>query len=476
MSVARAVWKSTALTAGAAQVTAMLAFASSIVIARAIAPDEIGRYALAAAIVAIATSAGSMQMGGFCIVSDDLTPSLLRSSLGVELSTGCAAFVLFSLGVLGYAGISGDAAFAGLLLLGGLVLLTNPFTCLGARFNRDLSYGPTTRALIGSQLAGAIVKMTLALVGLGAWGLMLGDVAVSLFYAVAMLRLVPEGLRPTLDRRELRAQLQFGVPSQLTGVLSTAAQRGQDIVVAASLGTRQLGFFYLASRICGQVYQLCRSLTNSLLPAFSQAADHELRRRFTAVTRMSALFVAFPLAVLIADSSGFVTLFFGEPWLPAATPLVLLFAAVSIRFVFWHVGNLLKARRRVREMTVLTAVQLALLLSLMYAGARIWGLIGVSVAALLVELVLVAPRIRLIRSVVPFSLWDSFHVPLAVLATASLCALAVASVTGGLVGLVLVTLVSGAVCTAGLWLTEAPLVLVALHSLRGGGGAAHARS
>jgi lipopolysaccharide exporter len=466
MSSARDVWRSTALTAVGSQATGLMSFASSIVIARAMAPAEVGRYALVAAIVAIATGAGSMQMNGYCVVVDRLTPRVLRSALALELSAGIATFGLLAAGAVAYVAATHDLAFAGLLLLGGLVLLTNPFGCLASSFNRRLSYGPSTQAQVVTQALGATIKAGLAVAGLGAWGLLIGDVTISAAYAIWMLRLVPEGRAVAFDRANLRAQLQFGVPSMLTGLLSTGAQRGQDIVVAATLGTRQLGFFYLASRICGQVYQLGRSLTVPLLPAFSRVRDAQLERRFTKVTRLSAFFVAAPLAVLIAEGRDLVTAVFGERWQPAAVPLTLLFAAVGLRFVFWHVGNLLKSQARVREMTVLTAAQLVLLLAGSYLGARLHGLIGLAVASVVVEALLTLPRLRLIRSVVRFSNRSTFWAPVGTLLVAAAVARSVAAWTGGVGGLIVTGAAVAAVFAAALWLTEHATILTASAAFR----------
>jgi PST family polysaccharide transporter len=466
---ARDVWRSTALTAAGSQAVGAVSFASSIVIARAVAPHELGRYALVAAIIAIATSAGSMQMNGFCVVVDQLTPTVLRSALALELAAGIVSFMLVAGGAIGYGLLAGDSAFAGLVILGALVLLSNPFGCLASQFNRRLAYGATTAALVVSQALGAALKAALALAGFGAGGLLAGDVAISVVFALWMLAIVPEGRGLGVDRASLRAQLEFGIPSLLTGVLSTGAQRGQDLVVAATLGTRQLGFFYLASRICGQVYQFGRSLTLALLPAFSRASDGELARRFVVTTRLSAFFVGIPLAVLAVEARGVVSSVFGDRWQPAAAPLVLLFGAVGLRFVFWHVGNLLKARGRVREMTALTAAQLVFVVAGTYIGGRAGGLVGIAAASVGIELVLTLPRLALIRSVIPFSLWRTLRAPLTTVALAACAGAPVTVVVPGAVGLGLAAAVIVGVGAAGIWASEAATVLVAIGSFRRSG-------
>jgi O-antigen/teichoic acid export membrane protein len=404
MSVAARTIRASVMTGSASQLAALASLATSIAIARILAPEEVGRYALVATIVALATQAASTQMSGFYIVSRETPPSLLGSCIALELIGGLVVYSVTGAIGAAYAGVTSDWSFAALLLVAGTVLITNPAVVFASVWNRDLRFGRTAAVQVAAIVLGCSVKVGLAASGAGVWALVLGDVVVSVVTAVAYLALVRDHWAFGLDRALLRGQLSFGLPSLGTGLLSVASIRAQDLVVAACLGTRALGLFYIATRISTQIYQLGRSLSLALLPAFSRTDDAQLARAYAQVTRYSALLMVLPSALLLTLARPFVEVVFGSAWRAAALPVAILMAAAAIRFVLWHVGNLLKSRGRVREMMVLTAVQLVLVTAGSIAGALVAGLVGVAAAVLLVEILLAVPKLRLIQSVIPFQL------------------------------------------------------------------------
>lgn len=412
MTLLRRTARSAAWTFGGFQVTGVLTFVSSIVVARVLDPSELGRYALVASIVAVVSAAGSLQMGGYYVVAEEASPQLLRTGLAIELGIGAALFAALGAGAVVYGATTGQWDICGYLLVAGGVLLTNPFGSLSAVFTRELEYRPSTLAQVGTFVLSVGVKIALVLAGFGIWGLVVGDLLLSALYGIAMLALVPAGRGLAFDRVLARRQLAFGVPLLFTGFLGMATLRSQDFIVAGILGTHALGLFYLATRLASQAFMLGRSLAVPLLPAFSRSTDAQLARGFAMTTRLSGFFIALPLAVAVPLAGPLVETLYGEKWSSAALPLTLLFAAMAIRFVFWHTGNLLKSRGRVREITWLAVVQLVLTLGACTAGAVLGGVTGVALGVLAVEIVLVVPKLRLIRSVVPFRIGDAVRDPL----------------------------------------------------------------
>jgi O-antigen/teichoic acid export membrane protein len=260
-----------------------------------------------------------------------------------------------------------------------------------------------------------------------------------------MLWLIPDSRGLAFDRVYARRQLGYGIPSLAIGAMSTATVRGQDFIVAGILGTRSVGFYYLAARLPNQVYQLARSLSMALLPAFSRAEGDRLARAYALVTRYSAFLILFPLALAIPLAEPLIVLLYGPQWRPAAAPLVLLMAAFAVRFVFWHLGNLLKSRNRVRDLTPVMLLQFVATMIGCYFGARSFGLVGAASAILAVELVLIAPKVRLIRTVVPFELGTVLAEPLAAFAVSAGIATAAATYLPGATALLVSALSASAI-------------------------------
>jgi PST family polysaccharide transporter len=408
--------RSTVWTFGGQQATAVLALATSVAIARLTDPSELGRYALAVGIAALVSTGASLQAGGYYVVSPEADARLLRTGLTLEFSLGAALFALTAAGGLLYGEWQDDYGFAALLIASALVMLTNPFNSLDAWFSRRFAYRNPTVARTACLVMSALLKIALLIAGLNAWALVIGDVALSAAYGLTMLWLIPDARGFAFDRSYARRQLHYGVPSMAIGALSTATVRGQDFIVAGLLGTHSVGFYYLAARLPNQVFQLARSLSLALLPAFSRADGERLARAYAIVTRYSAFLILLPLALAVPLAELVIRLLYGSRWEPAAEPLVLLMAAFAVRFVFWHLGNLMKSRDRVRELTPVIVLQFVATMVICYIGARWFGLVGTAAGVLVVELLLIGPKVRLIRSVVPFDLGRALAGPVAAFA------------------------------------------------------------
>jgi lipopolysaccharide exporter len=419
--------RSTAWTFGGQQATAVLALATSVAIGRLTDPSELGRYALATGIASLVSTGASLQAGGYYVVSPHADARLLRTGLTLELSLGAALFLLTAGAGLAYGALQDDYGFSALLIASALVMLTNPFNSLDAWFSRRFAYRSPTVARTACLVMSALLKIGLLFLGMNAWALVIGDVALSAAYGLAMLWLIPDARGFAFDRPYARRQLHYGVPSMFVGALSTATVRGQDFIVAALLGTKSVGYYYLAARLPNQIYQLARSLSMALLPAFSRAEGERLARAYAIITRSSAFLILLPLALALPLAETVIRLLYGSRWEPAAEPLVLLMAAFAVRFVFWHLGNLMKSRDRVGELTPIIAVQFVATMVACYVGARSFGLVGTAAAVLAVELILIAPKVRLIRSVVPFELRTVLGEPVAAFAVSVAMAAAAAT-------------------------------------------------
>jgi O-antigen/teichoic acid export membrane protein len=405
--------RGTVWTFGGQWATAVLALATSVAIGRLTDPSQLGLYALVSGITALVSTASSLQAGGYYVVSPEADARLLRTGLSLELGLGAACFVLTAGAGLAYGALADDFAFSALLIASALVLLTNPLNSLDAWFARRFAYRSPTIARTSCLVVSSLLKIALLFGGLDAWALVIGDVVMSAAYGLVMLWLVPDGRGLALDRDYVGRQLNFGVPSLAIGMMATATVRGQDFIVAGLLGTRSVGFYYLAARLPEQIYQLARSLSLALLPAFSRADVDRLARGYTLVTRYSAFLILCPLALAVPLAEPVIRILYGSQWTPAAGPLVLLMAAFSVRFVFWHLGNLLKSRDRVRDLTPVMLLQLVATLVACYIGALYFGLVGTAAAVLAVELILIAPKVRLIRTVIPFDVRSVLAEPVA---------------------------------------------------------------
>lgn len=420
MSILVRTARSAAWVAAALPVTTAATFVSSVVVARLMLPSALGTYALVALIVGLTSSAATLYGGNYYVVWPEPSVRLLRTTLTLELVAGAIGWFLVTLAAVVYVAVGGQARVAAFLAVEALVLplsaFGNPYGPLAASFTRAFAYRTPTLVFVTVSVASAATKVALVSLGFGVWGLIAGDILLVAAYGAVMLVLVPAGRGLGIDRAFVRKLVVWGVPSAATSAMGLASERGSELVVAVFLGTHALGIYFIAARIPAQLYQLGGNLSSPVLTAFSRSTQEQLARGFMLVTRFSAFFTLLPVAFAITLARPLVTTVYGDRWAGASVPLAFLTAAVAVRLTFWHTANLLKSRGRVNEITLLTALQLVLVLVLCAAGAWIAGATGAAAAVLVVELLLVAPKVYLARTVVPFATVRALTPPAAGLA------------------------------------------------------------
>src|SRR5437016_3445986 len=93
MSLVRRTIRAGAWTFGATQLTAALSFATSVLIAHFVSPENLGRYALASGIAALVNIASTFQADVYYIVADHAPPRLLRTGITIEFILGAILWI-----------------------------------------------------------------------------------------------------------------------------------------------------------------------------------------------------------------------------------------------------------------------------------------------------------------------------------------------------------------------------------------------
>lgn len=441
------------------QAVTVLSLVTSIFVARAVSPSELGRYALVAAISSTVGSASSLQAGGYYIVSDDPSRRLLRTGLTLELAISTILWLLTGVACVVVALATDDWGFPALLFVGSATLVCGPFSSIRAWFERRLQYRIPTFALAGSAVLSSVTKIVLTASGLGAWGLVIGDLVLAGVYGLAMLLTIPDARGFAFDRALARKQLSFGLPLMANNVLNTAASRVPDLTIGAFLGTQDLGYYFLASRIPAQIYQFGCSLAAVLFPAFSRSTPGQLHRGMTAAMRFSAMLTFIPLVIAIPLAKPIVTAVWGSVWAPAAIPFTVLLAWMSVRLILWHTGNLLKSQNRQRELVRLGVWQIALTPPCVVAGTAAWGLYGAVGGMLAVELLLAPMHVRLIRSIVVVGAWEGIGPPSVAAAVSLAVSIAAAMLLPDAIAIAIAIVATLLIFAWVAWLTDRTLMI-----------------
>ena len=314
---------------GAGIVARLLGALNTVVIARLLAPDDIGVVATAA--VAMQLLQGISDFGVSQAVvrfrdatRDDLntlfTLSVLRGAL---IGAVLLAFAPFA------ADFYGDPrlfwAFAAIALFPVVTGFINPRFY---EFERDLKFSREFIVVIVNRLAGVAVSLIVAIVYRTYWAIIFGMLA----SAIVQLAL-SYALRPHAPRFSIKSfNKVFGFSSWLTGVSFMAALNNKlDVPILSRLaGAGGAGVYYMGFHLSELAAgQIASPMTRAIFPGLSEMQGDPARMRAAFLRGVEALGIfampaAFGLAFVAAD---FTHVVLGEKW-AAAAPVIALLAPV----------------------------------------------------------------------------------------------------------------------------------------------------
>lgn len=333
--------------AGARAISEVMLLASSVVLARVIAPAEFGRAVVALLVANIASVLASHAFASLLIQQKEIGPDDVPTAVGLNVGIGLVlSLVVFALAAPLSALTGGGQA--------GLIRAVSP-VCLLAGINavpsamlqRRLDFRRLSMIGIASQMTQIAVAVGLALAGAGATAIVAGALAAQFVSTVAALRAYPPPL-PRLRLEAARRLTGFGAPTALSTLVFTAFQNVDYLVISARLNPTQLAFYYRAFQY-GVDYQrkISQILVDMAFPVFSRLGSHdEVRLVRSRIVRIHVA-VIFPLlAGYAALAPTLVPWLLGARWEPVVVPSQYLTVAGAVTTVLTGTGALLVAMGR----------------------------------------------------------------------------------------------------------------------------------
>lgn len=306
----------------------LLAFGSSMVLARLLKPEEIGVYSVALAVIGIAHVLRDFGVGSYLVQEAELDQDAIRSAFGVALLVGGALFTVLFVVAPWVGRFYGNAELADLMRVVALNFLVLPFCTVSlSLLRRDMRF----RALLWVNLAAATFSTVTTVAGAWAgWGPMcmaigsvVGNVVTAFGSWWAQGR--KRGMLPSL--KAWRPVARFGAQSVSAGVVTSVAMDINDLVVGRVLGMAPVAISSRAQGLMNLFHRdFMAAIRGVMFPAFAQAhrnAEDVDARHTAAVTRITAL--AWPFYGFVAlYAPEVMQLLYGPQW-DAAAALVPIF-------------------------------------------------------------------------------------------------------------------------------------------------------
>jgi PST family polysaccharide transporter len=388
----------------------IIAVVQTVVLGRLLGPEEVGVFA-----------AGTVTMGVVLVAHSALAQALIQREHELEHAANTVLLatllsgLLLGLAVLVASPLIGDlfhssrvgliaAASSGLVLLHSCSSVPDALMQRAFQFKRRLIIAPAM------SLVFATVSIIFAILGYGAWAMVIGTYA-SLFCAMVMSWWMAKW-RPFNGRfsfRLWREMAGFSFALLLDGVGERAREMVEQVLVGRILGTADLGQFRYAYRIASMpsaaVAQICGYV---LFPAFSRISGDSERFREAFLRALGWIwFAAAPLgALMIVLGEPVVVLVLGEQWRAAGAATAAM-AGLGLGSALISVGwEAIKGAGRSALLNWMTAILLGLGLGLIMLLLP-FGLVGVGIAISITYLVVGCLNVQLARSMVGATLRET---------------------------------------------------------------------
>jgi lipopolysaccharide exporter len=365
------------------------------VVARIVAPAELGVFALTLVAYGVLVSVAELGVAS-AIARSDLDEAAIAPTvvtISVVSSFALAALMFAFAEPIAIALGSVDAA-APLRVMALCVAMIGPFAVPGAQLQRTFRQDLIFRANLLSFVPSSAVLILVALLGDGAiafaWSRVVGQLVVGVLMMVSVTKLY----RPGFDRRVVRMLLGFGLPLAFANLLSQILLNVDYVFVGHLLTIEDVGLYTLAFNISVWSTAVIGSMLNGVvLPAFSRVRGEggDLHSALGRAVRTVALIAAPIGALSLALASPLIVTVYGAKWEGAAPVLGVLAVYGFISVVCLLLANVVASTGRTVVLLVVQAIALVVLIPVMWAGTTVGGLIGVGMAHIVVILLATFP-------------------------------------------------------------------------------------
>jgi O-antigen/teichoic acid export membrane protein len=312
-----------------------LTLATTLILARLLAPADFGALALATLVTSGMSLLSELGLGNTLVLRQELSHREQGTLLSLMTALGVVLAALTALLAPVAAGLLGDPRVGEILpVLALSVALIGPTSFYDKLMQRELCFRQRLMSRIAQNGSYAVVAIALAALGAGVWSLAIGLTAGLVVYALALFTLAPYRVRPAADLAVARDAFSTGRGFLMQGGLGFLQDNVDYLTIGPLLGTRRLGLYTMAYRL-GELPYLAISdpVARVTFPTFARmrARGEDIRRSFLSVLRLVAL-VTVPMGLLLsACAEPFTHAILGQKWAPMAGVLTVLGLWAALR-------------------------------------------------------------------------------------------------------------------------------------------------
>lgn len=357
------------------------------ILARILAPDDFGIMGLAMLTMASLETFSQTGFHQALIQKKEDINKYLDTAWTILVVRGFILFGILYLIAPYVATFFGAAEVKLIIRVIGLSILLQAFTNIGViYFQKELKFNKQFFYHLSGILIDFIVAVSAVLILRSVWALVFGMLAGNVARCFSSYLIHPYRPRLSVNLEKVKELFGFGKWILGSSILTFLIIQGDDIFVGKLLGIVSLGFYQLAYKISNMTTtEITHVISQVSFPTYSilQHEPVKLRESYLKVLRLTS-FLALPIAGFIfAAAPVFVTVFFGEKWMPMVPVMRVLAIVGMVRSIMATTGPVFSAIGKPRIATEWQIVRFILLACFIYPLAKNFNIVGVSYAVLI---------------------------------------------------------------------------------------------
>lgn len=371
-----------ALVTGASQVFRIgFQLASTVLLARLLAPGDYGVLAMAAVLIGLGELLREVGLSSATVQAREVSDAQQSNLFWFNLALGAVMMVATLWLAPWLARFYGEPAVMPVCRWLSIVFLLNGACAqYRARLNRAMAFGRMSMADVVAQVVGVVVAVGLALRGAGLWALVaqqLVQAAVTLVMMVGQARWLPSWPARSVS---IRSFLQYGWGLLGAQLVNYASRNLDAMVIGHRFGGEVLGLYNRAFQLSMAPFsQLSAPSTSVALPLLSRIDDG--RAYVDVLVRVQNVFMhamACLLAVLICWADPGIVWVLGERWSGALPIFRILAVGCMFQVASYACYWAFLSKGLTQRHFVVALITRPAMVALMLVGS-LWGVNGVAI-------------------------------------------------------------------------------------------------
>jgi PST family polysaccharide transporter len=303
----------------------LISLAVLFVLARLLAPESFGLFALAGAFTRLSMLLISSGLTSAIVQKEELEGLHLDTAFWINFLLAAVLMVL----LISFSGLIADSFAEPLLgpIIGwmSLTILLGGMTQVQTQIlTRNMSFASLSKRLLFAAPISGVIGVSAALSGLGVWSLVIRDLSFQFVMLIVLWRVNPWRPKFRVSLSHAWELLSFGASQMGSNVVEFLRTQGVVLIIGSLLGSKVLGYYHLASRLQTLLINtLSQSVGRVSWSLFSrlQSRQRELKRAYLKIVRFSTI-LSWPLFLgLCVIASMLMPVAFGESWGPSVPVL-----------------------------------------------------------------------------------------------------------------------------------------------------------